>query len=387
MRDRRQHDLRGERQRRDHRPGSDRAVVGAVGDPPGAVVEEPPFDAIELADDLARSVTRGDPPAELPILRVAAGVADPVLLLHEGGAPAVLEIIDPLLAHERVLDAAKIDPHVGELMREQRSRVQELGIVDGPPSIGRCPRPIALRGERVRRRSEPEHVQQQRLVIPFPPVRQESTLGSPPVGHGGAAVLGPLPIDARVQPDGEVADLALGRRVPVEVRGGGQHAAQQEGGVDRRQLALPRARSGLRVEKVIVEPLVARRVGLGSLLAPPEEPQGGERARPGLGARDESALDADRIRGEPQPHRRDARRPAGACLVEHQSIRALGLVQKVAERPALDRVEHARLRVVGAARPAHTHLARRPERGRACRAAAHRLGALHSGAPIPLGPT
>ena len=172
------------------------------------------------------------------------------------------------------------------------------------------------------------------------------------MGHRRFAVLGPSPIDARVQPIRKVPDLALGRSVSVEVLRGREHAAQQQSGVDRGQLALPGAPARLHIEKMIVEPLVPCRVGLGSLLAPPEESQRGQRALHGLGARQEPALHADRIRGERQPHRRDARRPLRAGLVAHQSVRAVGLVQKVAERTVLDRLEHARPCTVGTARPA-----------------------------------
>ncbi len=84
-------------------------------------------------------------------MRKTAGIADAVLLLDEGGAAAVLEVIDPVFAHECVLDATKIDPHMGELMREEWSCVQELGVVDGLPLIRRRPCPVALRGKRVRR--------------------------------------------------------------------------------------------------------------------------------------------------------------------------------------------------------------------------------------------
>ena len=84
-------------------------------------------------------------------MRKAAGIADTVLLLDEGGAAAVLEVVDPVFAHECVLDAAKIDPHMGELMREEWSGVQELSAVDGLPLIGRHPCPVALRRKRVRR--------------------------------------------------------------------------------------------------------------------------------------------------------------------------------------------------------------------------------------------
>ncbi len=48
----------------------------------------------------------------------------------------------------------------------------------------------------------------------------------------------PLPIDATIQRVGQRADLPLGLAVLIEILRGGQHAGQQEAGIDRRQLAL-----------------------------------------------------------------------------------------------------------------------------------------------------
>src|SRR5262245_14410444 len=58
--------------------------------------------------------------AEAPRVRRCVG------LLCIGRAPAVLEIVDALRAHERVLDAAEIDPDMAVLMNEQ-GRVVQIG--------------------------------------------------------------------------------------------------------------------------------------------------------------------------------------------------------------------------------------------------------------------
>src|SRR5450759_141199 len=126
VRDCRHRDLWRKRQRSNRGPRSDRTVVGSVWHGPPSVVEEPSLDTIELAGELTRAIARRNPPAELAVMRKSAGIADAVLLLDERGAPAVLEVIDAVLAHELILDATKIDPHMGELMREERSGIQIL---------------------------------------------------------------------------------------------------------------------------------------------------------------------------------------------------------------------------------------------------------------------
>ena len=66
------------------------------------------------------------------------------------------------------------------------------------------------------------------------------------------------------------------------------------------ETSLSLARSpGVHVEKVIEEAVLVRRAG--------EEAQGREHPLAGGRARDVAAIDTDRIGGEPEAHRRDAR--------------------------------------------------------------------------------
>ena len=99
------------------------------------------------------------------------------------------------------------------------------------------------------------------------------------------------------------------------------------------------------VEEVIVETLVSSRIRLRPLSAPPEEAKCRERSLGGLRARDHPTLDTHRVRGEPQPRGGDAGRPIGQVLSTTNPFGAVGLVHEVAERIALDRVEHARVRI------------------------------------------
>jgi hypothetical protein len=86
----------------------------------------------------------------LSVARKLARIFDGIALLHMGGAPAVLEVVDALVAHERILDSAKVDPDVRELVREQRSRIEVVIAVAVFPSIIRQPGVIAVPRQAVR---------------------------------------------------------------------------------------------------------------------------------------------------------------------------------------------------------------------------------------------
>ena len=96
----------------------------------------------------AGAVARGDAPAVLAVAGELERVAARVLLLDVGRLAAVLEVVDVVLAHERVLDAAEVDPEVRELVREQRPGVEELAAVDLLPLVGRAVGGVALGRQR-----------------------------------------------------------------------------------------------------------------------------------------------------------------------------------------------------------------------------------------------
>ena len=189
------------------------------------------------------------------------------------------------------------------------------------------------------RRAEAEDVQQHRLVVALPAIWQEAAFRLPPERDGAVVDLRPAPVGAPVQRVGQRADFFLLAVAAVEVAGGGQGARQQEGGVDRRQLALPCAAAGLHVEEVIVEAAVAGGVGLGAVRAVPEESQRRQRALDRRGARNEAALDADRVHGQREADGGDAGRPAGRALVDHQAVDRIGFLHKIGERFALEHVQ------------------------------------------------
>ena len=163
-------------------------------------------------------------------------VAPRVLALNFGGAPAVLEIVAALLAHEAIPDAAKIDPCVRELVHEQRPRIQKIVAVQIFPLVGRGPGLVAVTLDRVRRRAQREHVQHNGLAVTIPAVMQESAFGFPAVVDRRAAVLRPTPVHAAVQHIDEFAQPDFVRGVRGEIPARGQRAGDQQRGVDHRQL-------------------------------------------------------------------------------------------------------------------------------------------------------
>ncbi len=203
------------------------------------------------------------------------------------------------------------------------------------PAVGGGPGCIALRGQWPRRRTQAQHVQQQRLVVAFPAVAQEAAFGRPAVRDRAAPVLSPLPIRTAVQRVGQGAQFLFVGTAGVEVHRRRERAGQQEGGVDGGQLALPGAAPAAHVEKVVVEALVSGGVGLWAVRAVPEESQRRQRAQGRCAARHEAAFDGDGVAGKGQAGGGNAGRPVRRVLVEHQAVGGIRFMQEVAERLAL----------------------------------------------------
>ena len=331
MVDRRQYDFGRKRQRRHDCPGRNGAVIGPVGHSARQVVKELPLDTVDLDGVRPGAIARGDPPATPAVALELERIVDRVLLLHIGGAAAVLEVIDAFVAHEHVLDAAKIDPDVRQLMREQRSGVKIVVSVTVLPSISRTPRGVAAVGQRIRGRAERKHVEQQRFVVTLPTILEKAAFGFPAVCQRCALVLGPVPVGAAIERVGERADLLLVGRIRVEILRRRQHSGQQKSAVYGRQLALPGTPPGPHVEKMIIKTLIAGGIRFRAVRTVPEKTQRRERTLHRGGARHESALDAHRIRRQREAGGGNAGRPIWRGLVDHQSVGGIRLMHKVAE--------------------------------------------------------
>src|SRR3546814_11594509 len=150
-----------------------------------------------------RPVAGGNTPAKWSIALEILWIVDGVLALRIRGAPAVFEIITALSAHERLLNAAKIEPAVRQLMGKQRAGVNIVVTVVRIPAIGLGPGNVAVIGKRVRGRPQRQHIQQQGFVVAFPAILYESGFGPPAVGQGCAAVLSPGPTRPEARREGQ----------------------------------------------------------------------------------------------------------------------------------------------------------------------------------------
>ena len=157
--------------------------------------------------------------------------------------------------------------------------------------------------------------------------------------HGRLAGLGPTPVDAAVDGVGERADLALLGRFEGEVGRSGQHAGDEKSGVDRRQLAAPRAGAGVHVQKMVEEALVARGVRVAILAGVPEEPQGRECAGRGVRPADPAALDPHWIGRQGKSDHRDAGRCTWPRGVGAEAVRRIECLEEVAESGALKPIQ------------------------------------------------
>src|ERR1039457_2679817 len=188
-------------------------------------------------------------------------------------------------------------------------------------------------------RAKSQDIQYKRLVVAFPTVLEKSAFGLPPVRDRSATVLRPRPVGATIERVGKGAYFLFLSRIRVKTRARSHRACQQNGAVHGRQFALPGAPAGLHVEKMIIKAVVTGSVWLGALRAVPEKSQRGEDCPDRRRARDEAALDGDRIHRQGEPGGGNASGPIGRGLVEHQSVLRIGPVQKIAERIALKRFQ------------------------------------------------
>ncbi len=126
-----------------------------------------------------------------------------------------------------------------------------------------------------------------------------------------------------------------------------EHAAEQQRGVDRRQLDPVRvARAGLEIEEVIEEPVIAGHAfDTSALRRAFEEAQRRERALHGLIARHVAALDADAVRRQRETDRGDAReRLRVRIAIRHEAGVGVCRFPEIVERAAFDVVEQRRQR-------------------------------------------
>src|SRR5436190_12690441 len=121
-----QHDLRCERQRCNHRPGSKRAVIRSERNSTPFIVIKVDGSPVDAPLCRSRPIARRQPPYMFAIGLKMFWIPNRVLLLCISRATSVLDIVDCLAFHILILDAAKVDPHVRKLMNEKWSGVKML---------------------------------------------------------------------------------------------------------------------------------------------------------------------------------------------------------------------------------------------------------------------
>src|SRR4030095_9004374 len=128
-------DFRSERERGDHDPRGDGAVVWTEWSASSDVVEELAFAPVDHPPSPTRPVACREAPTVFAVADEIPGIADRVFLLHKRRLPAVLKVVAGVCTHELVANAAKVDPHMRELVGEERPRVEQFTIVDVLPLV------------------------------------------------------------------------------------------------------------------------------------------------------------------------------------------------------------------------------------------------------------
>src|SRR5687768_1867640 len=142
-----------------------------------------PF-SVHALDRWSRSVARGDAPGESSIAGKLLWIAHRILLLHINRAPAVFEVVDRLATHVLVLNSAKVDPHMREMMNEEWTGIKKLVTIDPLPVVSPGPGPVTLFRKWIAWRSKSENVEDQRFAIAAPAISDELRLWFPSVTDG-----------------------------------------------------------------------------------------------------------------------------------------------------------------------------------------------------------
>src|SRR5580700_4517941 len=90
-------------------------------------------------------------------------------------------------------------------------------------------------GERESWRANGQQINHHELAVSVPAGGKKAGLRGPALGEGGAAIQHPGPVDTLVDLSGKTLDLRILKILPA-----GEHAAQQDGGIDRRHFGVER---------------------------------------------------------------------------------------------------------------------------------------------------
>ena len=186
------------------------------------------------------------------------------------------------------------------------------------------------------RAADGQQQHQHALVIDVPVGGNEAALGVPAHGDAVVADHGPRPFDPFVDGLRLLTDFRLVGMASVEVAGGEEHAADQQGRIDGGQFVGPVTKPRLHIQEVVEEALVPRRAaGLRALRQVMEEAQRRQGPLTRLGPAHPAALDTHRPAGQGEPDRRHRterrRRPA----IRRETSLAIRDLLEPPERPLL----------------------------------------------------
>ena len=329
---------RGERHRGHRRCRGDGAVVAVAG-PARRIAEEFTLATVDDLFEIARPVAGRQAPDLSRIARPAHRIVDGVFPLRRNGAHAVLEIVEGadlgrFRPHPRVANAAEVDKHMAVLVAEQRGEgqmwaapaVSPAAVIDAAPLVPH------RRRDRMGGAADGQQQHQHAFVIDVPVMRDVAGLRMPAHGDAVGPYARPVPFDPVVDRLGQAPNFHLVGMVAVEPARGEQHAGDQQSGVDRRQLGPAETVTGLHVEEMVEEALVAgdaRR--LRPLRGVVEEADGGQGALARLGPADPAPLDPDRPAGQGEADGSHRREGLGRPAVGRQTVGPVGDMGEPAE--------------------------------------------------------
>ena len=182
------------------------------------------------------------------------------------------------------------------------------------------------------RRTDGQEIDHHQFAVLVPAVPDKATLRIPAMRERVGAVEHPGPVHPLINLRGHPADFAVGKMLPA-----GQHAAKQQGRVDRRQLAVPDPLAVAHVDEVEKEAMLVRELV-------PKKPQGLGDAPAQVPARQVATFVGDAQRRQSKSSGGDAADDPrvgaiGAAAVLHQAGHWVGGFPEVKHGAAFQFVE------------------------------------------------
>src|SRR5882762_8822672 len=196
----------------------------------------------------ARRVRRRDSPQFAGIIGKLTGERRTEQLVGLRRGDGVVEVVGV-----GVLLVAKVEPGVGILVDKQwRAGIRDVSQALVSQRRTRKCLPCARRN-RVRGRANRQQIQHHQLGVSVPARRQKSVFRRPAHGKCTSAVEHPRPVDALIDLRRQVYDLLVLKVLPA-----GEYAAQQDCGINRRDLRVVYPLPGVHIHEVVEETVLVR---------------------------------------------------------------------------------------------------------------------------------